>query len=106
MYYNSRRKLRFVSFISVLIILWCVIFLIDYFRVNNNTPPIFGIKTVQHENGEEEIYCALYKVNKYIIDGKTSYELGFITLAFTPTPKINIYVEPYKEAETLDIYIE
>lgn len=97
MYYNSRKKLRLVSLISILIIVWCVIFLIDYFRVDNNTPPIFGIKTVQHENGEEEIYCALYKVNKYIVLGEPKYELGFITLKFAPKQDVNIYVEPYKE---------
>ncbi len=106
MYYNSRKKLRFVAFISILIIIWCVIFLIDYFRVNKNLSPIFVIKTIEYENGEEEKYCALYKVNKYIVEGKTKYELGFITLKFNPTDNVDIYVEPYKETDSINIYVE
>lgn len=107
MYYNSRKKLRIVSVICILVMIWCVLFVIDYLRVNKNMPPIFAIKTVQHENGNKEIYCALYKVNMYIIDGKPKYEMHFLTLKYDEDKNIDIYVEPYDEPDNnIEIYVE
>lgn len=101
MYYNARKKFRIISLICILVILWCVAFVIDYLKVSGGSSPIFIIKTVEHENGAKEMYGVLYKVNMYVNSGKTEYEIGFLNLEYDEDKLINIYVEPYKEFESM-----
>lgn len=101
MYYNSRKKLRFVAFICILIIIWCIVFVTDYLRVSSGKSPIFVVKTVEHENGTKEMYGVLYKVNMYIKDSEPKYEIGFLNLEYDANKFVNVYVEPYKEFESM-----
>ncbi len=64
----------------VLILLWLIIFTIDYVRYINNKTPIFSFKTtvIEEDDYKYTLYnCALYKVIKYgSLYGKNVIEFG------------------------------
>lgn len=105
MYYRERKKFRIIAIICILIIIWCIAFLVDYIRVNKNLSPIFCVERVQYGNGSKELYGLFYKVNQYMGTDGVRYEIGLWNLDFDKKT-LEIYVEPYKEPVNVNIYGE
>lgn len=107
MYYREKIKFRIIGIIAILVIVWSILFIIDYLRVSNDTSPIFciSIGASFDDGGSNELYGLFYKVNKYVYmkDGTVKYEIGTWFMNFEKPPHdVNIYNENiniYKELE-------
>jgi len=97
MYYREKIRFRIIGIISVLVIIWCILFIVDYLRVSNNTAPIFCMSQGSSfdDGGSQELYGLFYKVNKYvyIVDGTVKYEIGTWLMEFNKPPYVDIYNE-------------
>lgn len=98
MYYREKIRFRVIGIIAVIIVLWCVIFITDYIRVENNNTPIFCLPLGESydDGGSNEYYGLFYKVNKYVYlnDDTVKFEIGGWGLEFDkPKYNVNIYYE-------------
>ena len=100
MYYREKIRFRIIGIVATLVIIWSILFIVDYLRVSNNTAPIFCISLGESydDGGSNELYGLFYKVNKYVylLDDTVKYEIGTWFMEFDKPSYVDIYNEKFE----------